>query len=60
MLKFAAVTQTILPFCLLTVLGLSALGFHYFAVQAFDVGTGHEYIPKLKRSVPQPHTARRR
>jgi hypothetical protein len=38
----------ILPVGLLVSLGLSALGFQYFALQAFDVGTDREFIPKFK------------
>ncbi len=34
-------------------LGLSGLGFQYFAVHAFEVGTDREFIPRLQ-SVPAP------
>jgi hypothetical protein len=40
----------ILPVAVLTLLGLSALGFQYFAVHAFDIGTDHECIPKFAKS----------
>jgi hypothetical protein len=48
--KPVAPLPLILPIGLLMVLGVSALGFQYFAVHAFDVGTDREFIPKLQSS----------
>lgn len=50
----------ILPVGLLVSLGLSALGFHYFALQAFDVGTDREFIPHFKFSPAGEKSARQR
>lgn len=41
--------HVILPLGLLAVLGLSAWGFQYCAVNAFEVGTDREYIPPLQK-----------
>jgi hypothetical protein len=38
----------LLPVGLLASLGLSALGFQYFATQAFEIGTDREFIPQFK------------
>ncbi len=51
--KLAGSLPLILPTGLLMALGLSGLGFQYFAVHAFEVGTDREFIPRLQ-SVPAP------
>jgi hypothetical protein len=51
--KLVGSLPLILPVGLFMALGLSGLGFQYFAVHAFDVGTDREYIPKLESS-PAP------
>lgn len=40
----------ILSVGVLLALGLSGIGFQYFAVSAFEVGTDREYIPRLESS----------
>lgn len=52
--KLAGSLPLILPVGLLAALGVSGLGFQYFAVHAFDVGTDHAYIPKLSNLAPAP------
>ncbi|HWB09260.1 MAG TPA: hypothetical protein VG826_08550 [Pirellulales bacterium] len=52
--RLAGSLPLIVPVGLLMALGVSGLGFHFFAVHAFDVGTDHEYIPQLKKSSPPP------
>ena len=51
---------SILPIGLLVTLGLSAFGFRYLAVHAFDAGTQREYIPQLKASAAREKCVRQR
>ena len=56
----AGSVSSIVPAGLLVALGLSASGFHYFAVNAFDVGTSREYIPRLKSGADRPKCVKKR
>jgi hypothetical protein len=47
-------------FSLLIVLCCLAAGFQFLAVNAFEVGTDHAYIPKLQTSPSQPRCAKQR
>ncbi|HVX64837.1 MAG TPA: hypothetical protein VHC19_29735 [Pirellulales bacterium] len=58
--KLAGSLQLVLPVGLLVTLGLSALGFQYCAVHAFDVGTDHEYVPQLKSSPERARCVKQR
>jgi hypothetical protein len=50
----------IMPVGLFVALGLSAAGFQYLAVHAFEVGTAGEYIPQLKTSPAKAKCVRQR
>jgi hypothetical protein len=49
-----------MPVGLFVALGLSAAGFQYLAVHAFEVGTAGEYIPQLKTSPAKAKCVRQR
>jgi hypothetical protein len=47
-------------FSLLIVLCCLASAFQFLAVNAFEVGTDHAYVPKLQTGQSQPHCPKQR